>query len=167
MTPPPEPSGPGHSDIFERLGASSNDLTGLVAYGLYQLRKRSWIGAFHEKYGRYPTPEERGGYAFSLRDDAVEALRAEAEGVMAAFVNQAIEDQAQELRGEAVAAETRSVLSEINSKLAHLGGYWHHILGHLVGFVILVGIAAIFVLLIAFEPSLEKIFHWIAEKIRT
>jgi hypothetical protein len=69
--------------------------------------------------------------------------------------------KSQELRADALTAETRAVLSGIDSKLISLGGYGHHIVGHLVGFVALVGIAAIFAMLIAFEPSLEKIFHWI------
>ena len=32
-----------HSNVFARLVRDQNDLTGLVAYGLYKIRKREWI----------------------------------------------------------------------------------------------------------------------------
>jgi hypothetical protein len=90
----PQEGGPGHSDIFDRLAAGNEtDLIGLVAYGLYQRRKRYWIKDFREKHQRFPTATEREEYSFSYRDDAIDALRREAEGVMAAFADEAIQEQ--------------------------------------------------------------------------
>jgi hypothetical protein len=158
--PLPLKDGPGHSDIFDRLSAET-DLVGLVAYGLYQRRKRCWLKDFQTKHKRYPTPEERDSYSFGYRDDAVEALRREAEGGMAVFAEGAIEEQLPELRRGALDSETQAVLGSIDNRLIHLGGYGHHIVGHLVGFVILVGGLAILAVLISYEPSLDGILHWI------
>lgn len=53
----------------------------------------------------------------------------------------------------------------IDTKITKLGGYWHHVLGHLIGFVVLVGLVAFGALMIGFEPSLEKVYHWIISHI--
>lgn len=153
--------GPGHSDIFDRLAAGDEtDLVGLVAYGLYQRRKRCWINDFKAKNGRYPTAAERDFYAFGYRDDAIVALRREAEGVMATFAEQAIEEQLPELRRDALTAEIQAVLSSVDNRINHLNGYGHHIVGHLVGFLVLVGGFAVLALILHFEPTFAAIYHW-------
>jgi hypothetical protein len=153
--------GPGHSDIFDRLSAGQEtDLIGLVAYGLYQRRKRCWIEDFRHSHGRFPTSEERDSYAFGYREDAIEALRREAEGAMATFAEEAIQQQLPELRTDALGAETRAVLSGIDEKLTHLGTYSHHIVGHLVGFLVLVGIVALGSFIVRYEPSIEGAYQW-------
>jgi hypothetical protein len=158
---PPLKDGPGHSDIFDRLAASNEtDLIGLVAYGLYQRRKRCWIKDFQARHGRYPTIDERDSYSFGYRDDAIVSLRREAEGVMAAFAEEAIQQQLPELRRDALTTETQSVLSGIDGKIQHLGGYGHHIVGHLVGFLVLVGGFAVLALILRYEPSLGYFYRW-------
>ena len=160
--PVPVKDGPGHSDIFDRLSAGQEtDLIGLVAYGLYQRRKRCWMEDFHKKHGRFPTQDERDSYAFSYREDAIEALRGEAEGVMAAFAEEAIQQQLPDLRTDALGAETRAVLSGIDARLNHLGGYWHHIVGHLIGFLLLVGIVALGSFIVRNEPTIEGAYNWV------
>src|SRR5260370_25905521 len=124
----------GHSDIFDRLSASNDgDLIGLMAYGLYQRRKRAWMEDFRATEGRYPNTKEKQAYAFSYRADAIEALRRDAEAIMAAFADQAIDQRIHEMRTDALAAETHQVITQIHRRLGEIGGYWHHIVGHLVG----------------------------------
>jgi len=110
---------------------------------------------------RYPTMRERDSYSFGHRDDALASLRREAEGAMALFAEEAIEEQLPELRRDALSTESQAVLSSIDTRIQLLGGYGHHILGHLAGFVVLVGGVAILTLLINFEPTLEGIGTWI------
>ena len=111
-------SGPGHSDIFERLSAyDENDLVGLVAYGLYQRRKRAWIIDYHAKNGRFPTQAERDGYAFSYRESALNGMRTDAEGALAAFGEQVAQEQIETLRSDALSLQTQAVLTGIDTKL--------------------------------------------------
>src|SRR5207302_1008283 len=131
---------PGHSDIFDRLAADNEgDLIGLIAYGIYQRRKRAWMKDFCGSNGRHPNAEERGAYAFGYRQDAIESLRGDAESVMAEFAEQAIEERTAEMQANALDAETHEVLTSINRQLTELGGYWHHIVGHMIGFAVLAG----------------------------
>jgi hypothetical protein len=154
--------GPGHSDIFERLSAhDESDLVGLVAYGLYQRRKRAWIRDFQAKFGRYPNQEERDGYSFTYREGGVIALRNEAEGTLAAFGERLVEEQIDALRADALSLQTQAVLTGIDTKIDKVGSYWHHIVGHLAGFVILVGLVALSSWIVTYEPSLEKVRHWL------
>jgi len=161
--PPPVPPGdPGHSDIFDRLSKDKDKptgLIGLVAYGLYQRRKRKWITDFCSENGRHPTVEERRAYSFSYRQDSIEALLSDAENVMGAFAQQTIDDRAGELQADALAAETHEVLGDIYRRLIEIGGYWHHIVGHLVGFAVLAGLVFAVTLIVRYEPSLDRIQH--------
>ena len=154
--------GPGHSDIFERLSAhDENDLVGLVAYGLYQRRKRAWIIDYHAKHGKFPTQAEREAYAFSYRESALSGLRTDAEGALAAFGELVAQEQIETLRSDALSLQTQAVLTGIDTKLEKLGGYRHHIIGHLVAFIILVGIVAFGTFVVKFEPSVAGAYHWL------
>lgn len=158
--PKGDKAGPGHSDIFERLSAGDkSDLIGLVAYGLYQRRKRAWIKDFHNAQGRYPSWEERKAYAFSYRGDALGALRSEAENTMAEFAETVVEEQITELRADALSVQTQAVLSGIDQKIERLGRYRHHIIGHLAGFLILVALVALGTLIINFEPTVHGVYN--------
>lgn len=153
----------GHSDIFTRL-AAKDDLIGLVAYGVYQRRKRTWMDDFRKECGRYPDWPERRAYAFGHRQDAIDALKDEAESILGAFAQKAIDDRAGELQAEALGAETRSVLRQINTRITKLGGYGHAIIGHVLGFITLVGLVVLLALALRFEPTLEKAYQWITSQ---
>ena len=159
-TGPPDPSGPGHSDIFERLVRHETDIVGLIAYGFYQQRKRDWIQSYRSKNGRWPDQQQRDEFSFGFRDKALGDLRSNAEGAMFRFAEEIVAQRTQELRRNALAAETRETLSEIERKLTKLDTYKHHIFGHLLGFGALILIAAVFALGVKFEPSIEKFWHW-------
>jgi hypothetical protein len=155
-----------HSDIFDRLVKDGNDIVGLVAYGLYQQRKRAWIDDFRSQRHRVPSEQELKDYSFGHREDALGALRQEAEGSLFGFSEELIDARIGELKDQAFNARTLSELTDLKGRINHLGGYWHHIVGHLAGFVCLVGIAVVFALIVAFEPSIRELFLWIVERIR-
>lgn len=150
--------------IYPQLVQDENDLVGLVAYGLYKRRKRAWIKAFREEHQKYPSSQECDGFSFGYRKDALAALRKEAEGAMATFAEQVIENNIEEMKREALDAKTQSILGDINSKLHSLGGYGHHIVGHLIGFVVLVGIVALGTFILNFEPSIDGAYKWVFGK---
>jgi hypothetical protein len=145
----------GHSDIFNRL-SGADDLIGIVAYGIYQRRKRFWIDDFQKDCGRYPTWRERRAYAFGYRQDAILSLREEAEGVMAAFAEDAIDNRIQEMQTDALQAKTYEVLNRVHRRITEIGGYWHHIVGHLVAFFVLAGLVLVVTVTVQYEPSLDK-----------
>lgn len=151
----------GHANIYPQLVLDDNDLVGLVAYGLYKRRKRAWISAFYEQHQKYPTPQECDGFSFGYRKDALAALRKEAEGAMATFAEQVVENNIDTMKLEALDAKTQSIMSGIDRKLHSLGSYRHHVIGHLLGFVILVGIVAFGTLIVRFEPSIEGAYNWL------
>lgn len=165
--PPPalpraSPSGdPGHSDIFDRLHAKNDSsLVSIVAYGLYQREKRAWIADFCKQNGRYPDQKEREAFSFGYREPALDALCTDAEGALVSFAEEIIEQRIDEMRTEALDREIRDTLDSINGKIRKLESYKHHIIGHLLGFCVLVGLVAILALIINFEPTLESIYHW-------
>jgi hypothetical protein len=158
--------GPGHSDIFERLFASGDPaLINLVAYGLYQRRKRAWITDFHSKTGRFPAAAEREAYSFGYREDALVALRTEAKGAMAAFAEEVIDERSEELRANALDAQIQATLSGIDTQLEELKSPRHHIKGHLYGFLVLVGIVVLGAFILNFEPTVEGGYHWFKQQI--
>jgi len=151
----------GHANVYPQLVLDDNDLVGLVAYGLYKRRKRAWIDAFHDQHQKYPTPQECDGFSFGYRTDALAALRKEAEGAMATFAEQVVENNIETMKLEALDAKTQSIMSGIDGKLHSLGSYRHHVMGHLLGFVILVGIVAFGTFIVRFEPSIEGAYNWL------
>jgi hypothetical protein len=78
---------------------------------------------------------------------------------MAVFAQDAVQAQMPELRRVALDTETQAVLSRIYTRLTHLGGYWHHTVGHLVGFLVLVGIVALGSFIVRNEPTIEGAYN--------
>ena len=71
-----------HSDVWDRLVRAPDDLPGIVAYGVYQQRKRQWISDCVKKDGCMPAVPDVKGFSFSFRDNALLSLREEAEGTL-------------------------------------------------------------------------------------
>jgi hypothetical protein len=159
--------GPGHSDIFDRLGANGKhpDLVALVAYGLYQRRKRAWMEKFRNDHnGCHPTEKERMGFALGFQDEMIGALRRDAEGYLASFAATIADQRTEEFKLNALDFRAREALTGINDKLTKLDTYKHHIFGHLFGFATLIIIVALVALGIKYEPSLEKFWHWLSQQ---
>lgn len=147
-----------HSDIFDRLVTEPDDLPGLVAYGLYQQRKRQWMADHESKFGRQPSEEELRQYAFGYRDGAVEALKNDAQGILFRFSEEVIELQKPDLIAEAFNARTQEELGSLRTSIKKISGYRHHIVGHVVGFLCLLALAFIFTVAIRYEPHLGSMF---------
>lgn len=75
---------PRYNPIFEKLveDEKTQDLVGLVAYGLYKNGKRNWVIRYRENHGKAPGNVELDAYVEHLGDEELERLRTEAEGLM-------------------------------------------------------------------------------------
>ena len=102
-----------HSDIFVRLVRDKDDIPGLVAYGIYQIRKREWIDKHQREYGCLPSREDVKKYSFGWGDGALEALRQEAEGDMYRFAESVVEARLDELMSTAFNTKTTDTSSDL------------------------------------------------------
>ncbi|MCJ2025103.1 hypothetical protein [Methylobacterium sp. J-067] len=146
-----------HSDVFERLVLESGDLAGLVAYGYYQQRKRQWIDACKAK-GAPPTEQQIKDFAFGFQEDQLKALKSEAEGTLFRFGESMIESRMADMQETVYNAKTTEELTKLKSKIEHISGYKHHIVGHVVGFVVLLFLAFTFNYIITYEPHIAGYF---------
>jgi len=147
-----------HSDIFDRLIKGPDDLSGLVAYGLYQQRKRQWMKAVKDERSCQPSEEELRAHAFGYRDDALTALRNEGESILFRFAEAVIDSRMVKISEEAFNARTTAELFALRGSIKRISGYKHHIVGHVVGFMVLVLLAFIFTVAITYEPHLASLF---------
>lgn len=147
-----------HSDIFERLvGDHTNDLPGLIAYGIYQSRKRAWIDVHRETRGDVPSVDELKTYSLSFQQDALDSLRSEANGYMFRFAENIMAQRTTEMMKSALDARVAMEISNLQAEMKKCQSLRHHILGHVCGFATLVAVGAFFAFLLGYEPSLHKI----------
>ena len=81
------------STIFRRLVKSSDDLVGLIAYGIYKQSKRDWIIQYKEKHKRRPNSDAMNDYHDHFTDTDLDRFRNEAEGMMVAFSDVIVADK--------------------------------------------------------------------------
>jgi hypothetical protein len=127
-----------HSEIFARLVKGRNDLPGIIAYGIYQTRKRAWIEAYKTRHGALPTVDELKGFSFGFQDDALAALREEAEGDMFRFAETLMNERTSEMMKTAFDARVIAEVESLRVQVRGVGRYRHHVVGHLIGFAVLV-----------------------------
>jgi len=154
-----------HSDIFVRLVEDKDDLPGLVAYGLYQQRKRQWISFYEDQNGQLPDPRAREDYANGHRDDAIQALREEAEGSLARFADEVMSQQTERMEINALNGRMLEELDSLKKRVGKISGYRHHIVGHVFGFIVLVFITLAATVAITHEPTLREFVQWIFGKL--
>lgn len=150
-----------HSDVFQRLVENPGDIPGLVAYGIYQTRKREWIDTYKKERGRSPSEEEVKNYSFGWRDGSLEALRGEAEADMFRFAEAIMQNKIHQMIGDAFNERTVQEIGDLKGLVRSCSGYRHHIVGHVAGFGVLVVIAAFIGFVFAHEPSLREAVGWI------
>lgn len=97
-----------HSDIFDRVVEDDDDLVGLVAYGLYQQRKRQWMDDLRKEHDRLPTDDELQAHAYGYRGRALRSLRNDAEGILFRFTESVIESRIAILDGGGIQQSHRS-----------------------------------------------------------
>jgi hypothetical protein len=150
-----------HSDVFERIVGGSDDIPGLVAYGIYQIRKREWIEEYQKERGHLPTREEVRNYSFGWRDGSLDSLRGEAEADMFRFAESVMKKKIAEMEGVAFNLRTVNEIADLKRLVRHCGGYRHHIVGHVIGFLVLVALAAAGAFAVAHEPTLREFVEWL------
>ncbi len=152
---PPLPDPYIHSDIFDRAVENNDNLPGLLAYGMYQLRKRRWIYDYHQRNGRFPSLDAVKEYSFSYRDDVLRSLREEADGALYRFAYSVMEERIEEMKLDALNGRILAELEAMGKRVRKVGKLWHHIFGHIVGFVCLVGVIALLTFAVNHEPSVK------------
>lgn len=150
-----------HSNIFDRLVRDKDDLVGLVAYGLYQRRKRAWMDALKKERGQLPSEQELKDHSFGYQDDAISALRTEAEGILFRFAEQVIASREEKMKFDALTSRISSELGKLTELVVENGGYRHHIVGHIFGFLCLVGLLALLTFAAKHEPTIGSVFEWL------
>ena len=85
---------------------ASEQLTGMVAYGLYKQAKREWTTTHFGRYGRKPTEAELAAYIDTWTPSMIENLRVQADGVVLAFGGSLVEQNAPAIREEALRGTT-------------------------------------------------------------
>ena len=143
-----------HSDIFDKLVAGDEDLVGLVAYGLYQQRKREWVAEHLSRNKTSPSEDDLKAYSFHYQANALEALTHEAEGIMYKYGEEYIRARLPELQQVAFNEKTVTELVDLKSMIRHISGYGHHVVGHVLGFMVLVLLFYFFTRIIHYEPRI-------------
>lgn len=77
--------------VFTDEKLSSSQISGLIAYALYKQAKVDWTTQFRELNGRAPTAEDRKAYQRTWTQGLVAAMREKADGALAAFGDDAVE----------------------------------------------------------------------------
>ena len=103
-------------------------------------------------------------YMFAWGDFALSALRQAAEEKLSQFAQTVVDTQYDELRRNALNEQTKAEIGEVKKLVQKQGGFLHHIVGHVIGFIALIVLAAIFYFALAHEPSLSGAVDWIKSR---
>jgi small-conductance mechanosensitive channel len=97
---------PEYNPIFGRLvnseGPEVEQLSGLVAYGLYKVAKREWAADLGRRKGRPPNQEELNAYILTWTDSRIRGLEEQAETVLGNFAASVVEDSTPKIREDAL-----------------------------------------------------------------
>jgi hypothetical protein len=166
-----------HSDVWERIVLCcgyEHELTAMVAYGLYQRRKREWIEYHKLKHGDLPSEDEVKAYSVSQRDTAINGLINEAEAKMFRFADDYANGQLPTLQKRAFNKRTKVELAAARDELKNIGkyiksrtGFRHHVIAHILGLGALLVIIAFFTFALNFDKSPLEIVNVVREKLST
>ncbi|WP_194164507.1 hypothetical protein [Microvirga thermotolerans] len=109
---------PEYNPIFGRLvnseGPEVEQLSGLVAYGLYKVAKREWAADLRRRHQRGPTPEELHAYILTWTESRIRGLEEQAESVLGNFATSVVEDNTPKIREDALkGTSTRAIVLSI------------------------------------------------------
>ena len=90
----------------------------------------------------------------------LESLRGEAEADMFRFAETVMGSKIEEMMGTALNARTINEIAGLKAEMRRCASYRHHIVGHVIGFGVLVIIVAFIAFIRAHEPSLRDIIDW-------
>jgi hypothetical protein len=144
-----------HSDVWDRLVPGPDDLVGLVAYSLYQKRKREWIAHWEQTHGVAPSWKEIQIFISGQRDTAISDLKESATAKLYRFAESIAESRTSELQDKAfnravskeigvardmlknINIEFTTKLDDVKGELLHRTGFKHHIYTHVAGFFVI------------------------------
>ena len=145
-----------HSHIYDDLVTYDEDLVGLISYGLYQKKKRRWILAFETKNKISPTEDEVKNYCFTFQSLELAELRVQAETLLYGVSDAILEERMPGVRETALNSRITSELEQLKGKIHSISGYKHHVVGHVVGFFVLVLLASAVTFALSHEPSIAE-----------
>jgi hypothetical protein len=97
---------PNYNPIFERFvdpeRPEAEQLTGIVAYGLYKIAKREWASELHNREERRPNEEELAAYIRTWTESRIKGTLEQAEGIMGTFSAVVVESASPEIREDAL-----------------------------------------------------------------
>lgn len=148
-----------YNPIFEKLveDEKTQDLVGLVAYGLYKNDKRNWIVRYREKHNQYPGSQELDAYVEHLGDEELERLRTEAEGLMLRFADEIVASKASEIRENALSGSLLKALQSVEKKASVKRQFGWNILASICGSIVVIILGIILVAGI-YQPGIIDIF---------
>jgi hypothetical protein len=97
---------PPYNPIFSRFVDPERDegeqLSGLVAYGLYKVAKREWAAELGARENRKPTELDLESYIRTWTESRLRGLADQAEGVLATYASTVVEAARPQIREEAI-----------------------------------------------------------------
>lgn len=118
MTPPL------YNFIYSQLVRDSDDLVGLVAYSLYKREKIEFITKFKTDNGADPTEADlRVFHVTTNTDGRLKGFRDQAEGLLASFSTEILENQAEDLQNE----YQQQLIQELKSAQPFWRGVWQNL----------------------------------------
>ena len=172
-SPPPVVVAPAryiHSGVWDSLVQGPDDLAGMVAYGLYQQRKREWIASCQERDKCLPSEAAVKDFSFTYRGTVIVALRDEADGLLYRFSADLSESQLPDMirhsfnqRAVEEVSEFRRELTAFRKYLRDRTGYTHHLMTHVVGFLSIAGLIALVTLAAEFDNGPRQIVDGIVK----
>ena len=101
------------STIFQRLVPESDDIVGLVAYGIFKQSKRDWVIRHQRQHGQKPNDVERQRFHDHFSDDDLQRFRSEAEARLVDFAEAYFQSRRPDIENQIRAVEFANTKSEI------------------------------------------------------
>lgn len=97
---------PAYNPLYERFvtddQSGGDQLTGMVAYGLYKQAKREWTTEHFDRHGQKPTEEQLSAYIATWTPSMVQNLREQANGIVLEYGGFLVEENTPRIREEAL-----------------------------------------------------------------
>jgi hypothetical protein len=107
---------PSYNPIFETFVdpdlPETEQLSGIVAYGLYKIAKREWAADLWKREKRAPTPQELEAYIRTWTDSRLRGAHEQAESVLGAFASSVVESATPSIRESAIRDRIETNLAE-------------------------------------------------------
>jgi len=148
-----------HSDIYERLVRAEDDLTGLVAYGIYQAAKRRWIVDFETRKKCSPSEDEIRDYVHTYDQAALDRLSKQAIELIFRVTNEQLKVRIEQMTPDLVNERLRLAIDDLRETVKERTGFRHHIFAHVAGFFALLGLFVLVLVGANVGEPLEWVIH--------